>query len=157
MERKLYLKHTELPRRMREAECWRYWQAGEKSAGSVWRKQSLFQSVCVESPGHTLSWHWYQAHVGHKCCLKGMVGIFNRSCFCCMLAVQGICQTPSEKISKRHTIINYLPCNRWAEVPVMPRPIHNTHINTHTHTEELFFYTILWGYGVNKATDRIHK
>lgn len=43
---------------------------------------------------------------------RGMVEIFIRNCFCRLLAVQGICQTPSEKISNRHPIINYLPCSR---------------------------------------------
>lgn len=156
VERKLDLKHTDLSRRRRQAECWKYWQAGEKLPGSVWRKQSLLQSVCVESPDHTLSWLWCQTHVGHKCCPRGTVEIFIRNCFCRLLAVQGICQTPSEKISNRHPIINYLPCSRWAEVPVC-QDLYITHTSTHTHAEELFFYTILGGNGVNKATDKIHK
>lgn len=138
-ERKLDLKHMELSRRVREAEHWKYWQAGEKTAGSVWRKQSLFQSVCVESPDHTLSWHWYQAHIGHKCCLKGMIGVFFRSCFCSTLAVQGICQTPSEKISNRRTVINYLPCNRWVEVPVC-QDLYIIHTSTHTHRGAVFLH-----------------
>lgn len=80
-ERKLDLKCMELSRRMRGAELWKCWQAGEKWTGFVWRKQSLWawlrswsRSVRVETPDQTFSWHWCQAHIGHRYCLKEWLG-----------------------------------------------------------------------------------
>lgn len=85
-----------------------------------------------------------------------MGGGFIRNYFCRTLAVQGIFQTPSEKASRDIQSLIIYPAigeqrSQYAKTCTY------THVDTLTHTEKLVSYIILWGHGVNKATDKIHK